>query len=256
MAILLVSCDSNQTEMKKVIFLHHSTGKNIWRGGTNKYISKVFGKSDVQDYFRKYNRENSTDYIIREQKFPKESPYGWRNNPYDYYNIWVKHAGNIPYMEEPTLEMLTAQYDVIIFKHCYPASRISPDSLTPDVDSEMKTLANYKLQYKALKEKMHSFPGNKFIVWTPALFLKNQMTEDEALRTKEFHDWILESWNEKNDNIFIWDFYKHETNGGLYMMDEFSEGPSNSHPNREFSEKISPLFSKFVIDVLEGKAGY
>jgi hypothetical protein len=65
---------------------------------------------------------------------------------------------------------------------------------------------------------------------------------------------LLNDWNEKGDNIFIWDFYKYETDGNLYMVDEYSEGPSNSHPNKEFSERISPLFSKFVIDVLEDKA--
>ena len=36
--------------------------------------------------------------------FPKASPYGWHNYPYDYYDIWVKHAGNEPYMEEPSME--------------------------------------------------------------------------------------------------------------------------------------------------------
>jgi hypothetical protein len=254
LSLLLLGCDTNQKEMKKVIFLHHSTGKNIWLGNTNRYVNKLLNKSDVQDYFKNYNRQNNTDYYITEQKFPKESPYGWKNNPFDYYNIWVKNAGNTPYMEEPTLEILTREYDVIIFKHCYPASRISADTIASDINSEAKTLKNYKLQYEALKKKMHEFPNNKFIVWTPAVFLKNQMTEDEALRTQEFYKWVLSQWNEKGDNIFIWDFYKYETGGGLFMLDEYSEGPANSHPNKEFSAKTAPLFSKFIIDVLEGKS--
>jgi hypothetical protein len=240
--------------MKKIIFLHHSTGKNIWLGKTNRYVNKLLNKSDVQDYFRNYNKQNNTEYIIDEQKFPKESPYGWKNNPFDYYNIWVKNAGNTPYLEEPTLEILTRNYDIIIFKHCYPASRISPDTIAPDINSETKTIRNYKLQYNALKKKMHEFPDNKFIVWTPAVFIKNQMTEDEARRTQEFHHWVLDEWHEKGDNIFIWDFYNYETQGGLFMLDEYSDGPSNAHPNREFSAKVSPLFSKFIIDVAEGKS--
>ena len=32
--------------------------------------------------------------------FPKPNPYGWNNYPYDYYNIWVKNAGEELYMEE------------------------------------------------------------------------------------------------------------------------------------------------------------
>jgi hypothetical protein len=250
--LLLIGCESNQKEMKKIIFLHHSTGKNIWLGSTNKYLGKLTNRSDVSQYFKTYNRKNNTNYVITEQKFPKLTPYGWKNYPYDYYNIWVKNAGNKPFMEEPTLEMLTKEYDVIIFKHCYDVSRILPDSIVPDINSERKSLENYKLQYIALKNKMHEFPKNKFIVWTPAVFVKNQMNEEEALRTQQFYKWILEEWDEQGDNIFVWDFYKYETEGGLFMLDKYADGPDNSHPGRDFSAEISPLFSKFVIEVING----
>ena len=250
--IFFMSCDSNERDMKKVIFLHHSTGKNIWLGKTNKYINKLTNKSDVQDYFNKYNKRNNSDLSITECFFPKEHPYGWKNYPYDYYNIWVKNSGDQHYMEEPTLEILTKEYDVIIFKHCYPVSRIVPDTGIPDINSEEKRIENYKLQYNAIKDKLHSFPENKFIVWTPAVFNKNQISEEEAKRTQEFYNWIMSEWDEKDDNIFIWDFYKYETDGGLYLLDKYAEGPSNSHPNLEFSSKMAPLFSEFIIDVING----
>jgi hypothetical protein len=154
-------------------------------------------------------------------------------------------------MEEPTLEILTKNYDVIVFKHCYPVSNILPDTGTADLDSEEKRFENYKLQYNALKNKMHEFPDTKFIIWTPAVLKKTQLTEDEARMTNLFYRWMIDEWNEKGDNIFIWDFYKYETEGGLYLLDEYSEGPANSHPNRKFSAIISPLFCKFIIDVIE-----
>jgi len=247
-----MSCKSNEKEMKKIVFLHHSTGQCIWRGGTNKYFYKLFKTSDVKKYFSKYNNENNTNFLITERIFPKEAPYGWKNYPYDYYNIWVKNAGEQPYMEEPTLEILTKEYEVIIFKHCYPGSRILEDTGSADINSEVKSLENYKLQYNALKNKMHEFPDNKFIVWTPAVMVKNQLSEDEALRTREFHKWMKDEWDEKEDNIFIWDFYEYETEGELYIKDKYAEGPFNSHPNREFAARISPLFSRFIIDVING----
>ena len=92
----------------------------------------------------------------------------------------LRMEGPNPYMEEPTLEILTKEYDVIIFKHCFPGSRILEDTGNPDINSDEKRIENYKLQYNALKQKMHEFPNNKFIVWTPAVNTKNQMTEDEA----------------------------------------------------------------------------
>lgn len=237
----------------RILFLHHSTGKNIWLGGTNRYLNKVIEKSDVQNYFRSHNKKYGTNYIINEQVFPKKYPYGWKNYPFDYYNIWVRNAGESPYQEEPTLEILTKNYDVIIFKHCYPVSKILPDTGHPDIVSEEKRLENYKLQYIALKKKLHEFPDTKFIVWTPAVHVKSQINEDEAKRTHIFYKWIIEEWKEENDNIFVWDFYKYETEGGLYLKDEFSAAPGNSHPSVNFSSRVSPLFSRFIIDVVERK---
>jgi hypothetical protein len=238
--------------MEKIIFLHHSTGKSIWLGRTNRYINKLTGRSDVLSYFRNYNKENNTDLQIEECVFPKKVPYGWKNYPYDYYNIWVRNAGEIPYLEEPTLEILTKKYDVIIFKHCYPVSKISEDTGAPDIDSDIKRLENYKLQYNSLKNKMHEFPENKFIVWTPAVMLSTRLKEDEAKRTYEFSKWITDEWDEKGDNIFIWDFYGYETEGGLYLPDKYADGTDNSHPNKDFAAKMSPVFCKFIIDVIDG----
>lgn len=253
MFVIASGCSFDSQITKKIIFLHHSTGKQIWLGGTNKYVNKFTGKSDVMDYFNSYNRSNKTDYRVYEQVFPKEGTYGWKNYPFDYYNIWVKNGGYKPYLEEPTLEILTKQYDVIIFKHCYPVSQIIEDTGSPDIDSEEKRLENYKLQYQALKSKMKNFSKNKFIVWTPAVHVKGNITVDQAVRTREFRDWIVEDWDEKGDNIYCWDFYSLETEGGLYLCEEYAAGRNNSHPNAKFAAKAAVSFSKFIIDVIESR---
>ncbi len=98
---------------------------------------------------------------------------------------------------------------------------------------------------------MHEFPDNKFIVWTPAVCTKNKMTEDQAKRTNQFYKWIIEEWDEKGDNIFIWDFYKYETEGGIYLSEKNADSPDNPHPNKEFSARVAPLFGKYIIDVIE-----
>jgi hypothetical protein len=249
----ITGCSSNNNNMKKIVFLHHSTGEAIWKGATNRYVYKLTGKGDVQKFFSTYNRKNKTSYEISAINFPKSSPYGWNNYPYDYYNIWVKNAGSKPFMEEPTLEILTKLYDVIIFKHCFPVSRISADTGSPDIDSDVKSIENYKLQYDALKRKMHEFPENKFIVWTPAANTKLKSNEDEAVRAREFYNWIVNEWDVKGDNIFIWDFYKYETEGGLYLTDANAHSPDNPHPGIEFSARVAPLFGQFIIDVIESR---
>lgn len=249
--VVLAACAENKESMKKIIFLNHSTGYSVWLGNTNNYIYKITGKGDVQKYINKHTRKNKITYQVTQRFFPKREPYGWNNYPFDYYNIWIKNAGSEPYMEEATLEILTRKYDLIMFKHCFPVSNIQPDSGKPDIDSDIKSLENYKLQYEALKNKMHQYPDKQFIVWTPAINTRNLMSEDEAIRTREFRDWIVNEWDEKGDNIFIWDFYSYETEGGLYLADKNAVSRDNSHPNVEFSARIAPLLGQFIIDVLE-----
>lgn len=250
----LAGChSSNRVEMEKIIFLHHSTGQAVWLGSTNRYVYRLTRKGDVQKYFDRYNRSHKTAYQISDMKFPQALPYGGRNYPYDYYNIWVKNAGVHPYMEQPTLEMLTKEYDVIVFKHCFPVGFIQEDTGYPNVDSEEKRLENYYLQYGALKQKMHAFPNNIFIVWTPPALLKKATTEEQAKRTHDFYQWVMDEWNEKGDNIHVWDFYGYETEGDVYMNEAFALGSGDSHPNAGFAAQMAPLFARFMIDCMEGR---
>lgn len=221
----------------RILFLHHSTGECVWNGG-------------VKEWFDDYNQTNQTDYAIREQAFPKDDPYGWNNYPYDYWNIWVRHAGSKPFKGEPTLEMLTPKYDVITFKHCFPVSSIEENSGKGDVASEDKRIAIYKLQYDALKKKMREFPKTRFIVWTGAALVKGETDEAAAKRAKAFFEWVCRTWDEPNDNIFIWDFRALETEGGLYLKDTYAQG--DSHPNEKFSKQVAPRFCRRIVDVIRG----
>ena len=155
-SIFLLSCSIKEDNMndKKIILLAHSTGTNLYNQGR------------ISEWFNSYNRDNDSNYSIELQIFPKARFYGWKNYPYDYWNIWVNHKG---YKFEPSIKKLSKKYDVIIWKHCFPGSAIDEDKENPIVDDEDKSLAAYKLQYNALKEAMHEFPNTKFLVWTLAV---------------------------------------------------------------------------------------
>lgn len=222
----------------RIVLLHHSTGQCIWDGG-------------VQAWVEAWNRAKGTRHRIREQIFPKSEPYGWENYPYDYYNIWVKHAGAKPFREEPTLEMLTKAYDVIVFKHCFPVSNLEPDTGRPDVASPAKQIENYKLQYEALKAKMRAFPQTRFLVWTGAALVRGETDPEAAKRARAFADWVKTTWDEKGDNVFVWDFRALETEGGLYLKEAYAQG--DSHPNEAFSKKVAPYLGQRIVDIAEGR---
>jgi len=259
LALFLMNCSNQKTQMTedayKIIFLHHSTGNNIWKGfdpGTNK-LKQFFNKKNdvVPIWINNYNTESGTNYFIKEQTFPKDKPYGWQNYPFDYYNIWVKNAGEEMFKGEPTLEILTKDFNLIIFKHCFPVSKILADSIEPDISSRIKTLENYKLQYVALKEKMLQFPETKFLVWTGAVMVEAKLSPIMAERTKVFFDWVRNEWDTEGDNIYIWDFYELETEGGLYLTEANARNKYDSHLNGEFAAKVAPLFCQRIVDIIE-----
>lgn len=257
MQLLLLSCSGKETvtaNKVKILFLHHSTGEVIWKGGSGAVDVKgirIGEKYDVPKWFENYNSVKGTSYEIQARNFPNQKPYGWKNYPFDYYNLWVKNAGAEPFMEEPTLEILTKEYNVIIFKHCYPVTLLDSDSVNTSIDSETKTIENYKLQYQALKQKMLQFPDTKFIIWTGAVMVQAQMSEQNAENAQAFFNWVRTTWDTDGDNIFLWDFYTLETEGGLYLKPEHATAANNSHPNSTFAEKVAPFFCQRIVDVIE-----
>jgi hypothetical protein len=265
--VLMTSCASNVNPSEdgasqptrsgskptRIVFLHHSTGQVVLVGNTPKIVFRVTGKGDVAKWISNYNRSNSASLRFEAADFPTGQNYEWANYPYDYHNIWVKHAGDTPYKGEPTLEMLTSKYDVIIWKHCFPVGEILADTGRPDADSREKRLENYKAQYLDLRAKMRSFPNTKFIVWTGAALVKDATTPEQAARTKQFFDWVKAEWDEPGDNIFLWDFYELETEGGLYLKEEYAASRTDSHPRSDFGGRVAPLFGQRIVNVIEGR---
>lgn len=246
--------DKKQENKYKIVFLHHSTGTVIYNGGNKKirFIEKFIKQRPlVERWFVDYNQQHRTNYLIEEQNFPNRDLYGWNNYPYDYYNIWIKNGGEKPYLNEPTLEILTKKYNLIILKHCYPIGDILDDINNADINSSEKRVENYKLQYLALKQKFLEFPNTKFLVWTGAAHVESNTTEIQAQRAKTFFDWVKSEWDTPNDNIYIFDFFELETEGTLFLKPEFAISPNNSHPNKAFARRVAPLFCQRILEVIE-----
>jgi hypothetical protein len=260
LVFMMTSCNKPVTNLtyekpdKRVLFLHHSTGMNIWYGDLDRKQRFYLRKKTcmVPRLMKEYNDKTGRKISLKEMYFPSGKQYPWKNYPYDYYNIWVKNAGVNPYMEEPTLEILTKEYDIIIFKHCFPVSKISEDDQKPDINSDVKTLANYKLQYLALRDKLKEFPQIRFLVWTGAALAEQETNEAEAMRMREFYNWVRDTWKLAGDNIDLFDFREIETEGGLYLKNEYAVDPiADSHPNMNISVKAAKIFVEKIIEVAD-----
>jgi hypothetical protein len=221
----------------RIIFLHHSTGWAVYNSGVKQLITE-------------HNEKQGTMHNLKEMEYPSTSGgYPWDNYPYDYYNLWVKHKNNDQDRKELNLDQLAAEYDVIIFKHCFPVSSIQEDTGKPNVDSKVKSLENYKLQYNALKKRMLEFPTKRFLVWTGAALSEEDTNKEQAQRSKEWANWVKTEWNTPDDNIFVFDFEKLETEGGLYL--KYPNGKYDSHPDGNFSKIAAAAFVKRIVEVIE-----
>ena len=245
----------------RIAFLHHSTGGIVWKGG-------------IPQFIQSWNTAHATSYEITELAYPNTAGghtqlrkllparifnmvfsdhYPWDNYPYDYWNLWVAHAGENRDRSELNLDDLARSYDVIVFKHCFPVSEVKPDDESPSVSSSKQTLANYKLQYEALKTRMHQFPRTRFIVWTGPALTQAVTNPEDAERARQFSTWVKSTWDEKGDNIFVWDFRELETEGGFYLKPENAYSPENSHPAEALAAKVAPLLGRRIVDVIEGR---
>lgn len=221
-----------------VAFLHHSTGEVIWKAG-------------IHPWFVSYNARTGKRYAVEAMPYPDGKRYPWDNYPFDYWNIWVAHAGPNAYSGQATLELLTKQYQVIVWKHCFPVSAIEADSGSSDIASSRKSIANFQAQYVALRTKMREFRSTRFIVWTGAALKADASNLEQGRRARQFFDWVVGTWDEPGDNIYVWDFYRLETNDGLFLLPAFAT--NDSHPNEAFAARVAPLLAQRIVDVIEGR---
>jgi mannan endo-1,4-beta-mannosidase len=234
-------------DAQKVIFLHHTTGGNVYNQG------------NVPGWISNYNNENDASIEISERMYP-DTPYPWQIDPYDYWKLWVEGDCDGEQPGTACIDDLVEQYQVIIFKHGSPGAAIEAGSGSPDVTSEQKTLGNYMLQYRALREMMDHYPGTLFIVWTLAPLHRLSTNPEEATRAREFVDWVKNDWLDEDgidhQNIRIFDFwgYAAETSenpdsGAMNCLKyeyELSHSDGDSHPNLAANEWIGPLFAEFI----------
>jgi len=242
---------------QKAIFLHHSTGEGVWNGGDG---------NSIPDLLMVYNNAENTAYEISERAYPTGT-YPWENYPYDYWNLWVNGACDSEASTE-CLSGLCMDYDLIIYKHCFPGAGIVEDNGDPNVSSSTKTLGNYKAQYRALRTVFDGYPDTKFMVWTLAPLHRLATNSEDAARAREFVNWVKNDWlsedGKAHPNIYIFDFFAYaaeqsaepengQTNCLRYEY-EGSHTGSDSHPNSLANATIAPIFFQAIINTFNSSA--
>ena len=149
---------------------------------------------------------------------------------------------------------LVADHDVVIMKHCFPASDVLEDSGNPDPASEIKSIENYKAVYRLLSTKFDENPDTIFILWTLPPRHGLATNSEQAARATEFSEWLKMDFiteDGSHPNIYIWDFRNilmdPNTNCLKYEY-ELSHSDPNSHPNMAANNMAGPQLAQFIVE--------
>ncbi len=164
--------------------------------------------------------------------------------------------------EKPFAEIL-AKYDVIIMKHCFPASDVLPDTGKADPSSARQSIENYQAVYREVRKKFDEYPEKLFVVWTlPPRHRLYEPSEGEkaenAARATQFSEWLKRDFLQEggnHPNIRVWDFrgilMDPETDF-LKPDYELNHRVPDSHPNQRANNAAGPALAEFIVTAVKG----
>lgn len=132
----------------------------------------------------------------------------------------VKNACEKLYRIEPTLGILTKQYNLFVFQHCFPVSNIRKDINQPDMNSSAEESRTTNSSMVRWNRKCKNLKIPNFLSGLTLPQVENNTTWEHPQRAKAFFDWVQNEWDSPNGNILLWDFYELETEDVLSLKYE------------------------------------
>jgi len=229
------------------IFLHHSTGSNIW--GPNGSTTSI--PQEMTTYNNAHGYTESMEVTMSEE--------WWA--PGD--NEWVTQHD---FFEDPSPVTGIGYYlpdnKIIVIKSCFPASAMTAtggpaDTLNPG----LKTVYNYKWHWRHIVQVMGSNPENFFAIWTNAPLEPYSTNTEEAALSKQFCSWAKDTLAQGLDpvfgafppNVYVFDFFHKLTGTNGMMLEMYAASHGDSHPNAAATQLVAPMF---VQEIFNASIGY
>ena len=226
-------------DFTNVVFLHHSTGRNlIEQGGVRERFSEAGYDFWDHDYNPNGLRRPDGSHAGYSYVIP-----GDNTNPDGLAGIFAQRAYKPPRNAFSGL----LQHEVIAFKSCFPVSNVTSD----------EQLEEYRTYYVAMRDVMDGHPDKIFIVVTPPPLNPAATDAEAAARARAFANWLRsDEYLSGHPNVFTFDFFDCLAEGDPSAPDfnmlrvGYREG-TDSHPNQTANETIGPLFVDFIIDAVQ-----
>ncbi len=213
-----------------IIFLHHSIGEGLIVEG---HIRQQLTELGYEFYDHGYNSDGlrlaDGSYAGYNFNVPDDN-----TDPDGLAAIFAQPLHDPP---DNTFSYLM-QYDVIIFKSCYPASEIWDDQM----------LADYMRYYLQMRDVMDRYPDHLFIpMTTPPNVPENSLPENAA-RARYFARWLTSSeYLDGHQNIAVFDLFDALAGEDNFLRPEYRPNwPNDAHPNSLANQEVGAQIVEFV----------
>lgn len=226
--------EASTGQYTNIIFLHHSTGRNLIDQG---HLRELLTAQGYQFWDQDYNdpglRNPQGEFTGYAYSVPNDN-----TDPDGLAVIFAQTPQSAPVN---TLSGLL-QHEVILFKSCFPNSNI---------DSQEK-LDSLKKIYLGIRDTVDRHPDKVFLLLTTPPLNPAETNADNARRAREMANWLAsDEFTGGRKNLFIFNFYEQlaRANDGSaeanMLRADYREG-SDSHPNQKANETIAPLLAEFI----------
>jgi len=233
---------SSQTLFRSGIFLHHSTGANIW--GPNGASTTIPVQMTNYNTAHSYTGGNA---VTMSEEWWAPSDNEWS----------TQHT----FFEDPSLITGIGYYlltnNVIVIKSCFPSSAIesigqASDTLTPTY----KSIYNYKWHWRHIIKVMQEHSNNFFAIWTNAPLVAGATNATEAMNSHRFCKWAKDTLAAGLDpifgafppNVYVFDFFHKLTDANGFLMSQYAMSGSDSHPNTAATNLVAPQFVQEIFN--------
>lgn len=218
-----------QTQPVRIIFMHHSTGYGLISQG---YVRELFSAMGYSFWDHGYNDEGLVDpagnALGQNWGVPGDNtdPDGW-------------HAVFMQPVTDPPANTFShmLQYDVVIFKSCFPTSHISDEAM----------FEQYQRYFLAMRDVMDRHPDKLFIPFTTPPLVPNETDAESAARARRWAAYLTsDDYVAGHPNIAVFDFFTLLADEDSYLRADYRSDAWDSHPNAIANRAIGPQFVTFV----------
>ncbi len=211
-----------------IIFMHHSTGANLIEFGNVRPALSALGYAFWDhDYNDPGLRDPDGNYTGTNWDTSDD------NMPSDWNEVFGQEVTDPP--SNVLSHML--QYDVIIFKSCFPASAIDSD----------EQLEEYREYFSNIRDVIDEHPDKLFIAFTTPPLVPNETTPEAAARARQWAEYLSsDEFLEGHPNLVIFDFFNLMADEDGYLRAEYRYDEWDSHPNEYANGIAGPIFVEFI----------